>query len=288
MDAERVDIFMPLYVRDFLTATIGWSAEERGHYLTLLMVQWDRGWLPVEVELLNRITPGVASVWSMLEEKFPQGADGVRRNLRLESHRQRAVGIRSARSAAGKAGSRGRWGDGEQPDDGKQVANASVCHTDAMRLPLANQCHPEPEPEPHAEPESHAGNASRHHRHHPREGASQSHRPQQEDGWTGDVGGHWETLRERWNATPNVKPYEPLQFARADLLCDRLCDPAWLAQYPEALARIGAGLKFFRKPPTLLQFLGETFVADVLVGRFDDDWRDQPADRRRTVREGSL
>jgi len=285
MDAERVDIFMPLYVRDFLTATIGWSAEERGHYLTLLMVQWDRGWLPLEVSQLDRITPGVASAWQLLEEKFPVAADGVRRNARLELHRQRAAGIRAARSAAGKAGSRGRWGDEQPTTDGNAIANASVCHASAMRLPLANEWHPEPEPEPPSEPESEE--TVRHHQHHPREGASRSPLPQPEDGWTGNVGDQWVRLREAWNATPGVKPYVPLQFARSDLLVQRLCDPKWVAEYPLALDKLPT-LAFFRKPVTLLQFLGETFVADVLVGRFDDDWRSQAADRQRPVREGTL
>ena len=42
----KVDVWMPLYVSDFLTATLGWTAEERGHYLTLLMAQWAIGNLP--------------------------------------------------------------------------------------------------------------------------------------------------------------------------------------------------------------------------------------------------
>ena len=33
----KVDVYLPLYVRDFLTSTIGWTAEERGHYLTCLL-----------------------------------------------------------------------------------------------------------------------------------------------------------------------------------------------------------------------------------------------------------
>jgi hypothetical protein len=49
MAQHKVDIYMPLYVRDFLTSTLGWSAEERGHYLTLAAlvigtVPLRRGW----------------------------------------------------------------------------------------------------------------------------------------------------------------------------------------------------------------------------------------------------
>ena len=68
---ERVDVYLPLYVRDFLTSTIGWSAEERGHYLTLLMLQWDRDGLPAELDLLEKLSPGIGSVWHVLHDKFP-------------------------------------------------------------------------------------------------------------------------------------------------------------------------------------------------------------------------
>jgi len=80
MDDHKVDIYMPLYVRDFLTSTFGWSAEERGHYLTLLMVQWDRGTLPAGLEDLERLSPGVGTCWAALECKFPVCDDGARRN----------------------------------------------------------------------------------------------------------------------------------------------------------------------------------------------------------------
>jgi uncharacterized protein YdaU (DUF1376 family) len=107
---ERVDIYMPLYVRDFLTATIGWTASERGHYLTLLMLQWDREGLPSDIDALGRLSPGVAEVWGMLQDKFPLEPDGQRRNARLEEHRGRAVSLRRKRSEAGKAAAAARIG----------------------------------------------------------------------------------------------------------------------------------------------------------------------------------
>lgn len=105
---ERVDIYMPLYVRDFLTATIGWTASERGHYLTLLMLQWDRDGLPADIDALGRLSPGVAEVWGVLQDKFPLEPDGQRRNARLEEHRGRAVELRRKRSEAGKAAAAAR------------------------------------------------------------------------------------------------------------------------------------------------------------------------------------
>jgi uncharacterized protein YdaU (DUF1376 family) len=104
----RIDHFLPLYVRDFLTSTIGWTAEERGHYLMLLMISWDRGGLPADLPGLERISPGVTACWRIIEPKFTVCGDGLRRNFRLESHRIKAKEMREKRSAAGAIGGQAR------------------------------------------------------------------------------------------------------------------------------------------------------------------------------------
>lgn len=129
----RVDVYLPLYVRDFLTSTIGWTAEERGHYLTLLMIQWDRGSIPAEANDLERLSPGVCQCWSVLAGKFPVCDDGTRRNAKLEEHRCRCVEIREKRSQAAKSAASGRWSG-----DASRIANASQTHGKRT----ANGCHP--------------------------------------------------------------------------------------------------------------------------------------------------
>ena len=129
----KVDVYLPLYVRDFLTSTIGWTAEERGHYLTLLMIQWDRGSLPAEASDLERLSPGVCQCWPVLAGKFPVCEDGTRRNLKLEEHRVRCVEIREKRSQAAKSAASGRWSG-----DASRIANASQTHSKR----IAKVCHP--------------------------------------------------------------------------------------------------------------------------------------------------
>jgi uncharacterized protein YdaU (DUF1376 family) len=129
----RVDVYLPLYVRDFLTSTIGWTAEERGHYLTLLMIQWDRGCLPADLTDLERLSAGVGKCWNVLSEKFPACDDGTRRNAKLEEHRCRCVEIRERRSQAGKSAASGRW-----CGDASRIANAQQTHSKR----IANVCHP--------------------------------------------------------------------------------------------------------------------------------------------------
>jgi uncharacterized protein YdaU (DUF1376 family) len=129
----KVDVYLPLYVRDFLTSTIGWTAEERGHYLTLLMIQWDRGSLPNDPADMERLSPGVSKCWPVLVTKFPAADDGSRRNQKLEEHRTRCVEIREKRSKAGKSAAAGRW-----QDDASRIANAQQTHSKR----IANACHP--------------------------------------------------------------------------------------------------------------------------------------------------
>jgi uncharacterized protein YdaU (DUF1376 family) len=129
----RVDVYLPLYVRDFLTSTIGWTAEERGHYLTLLMIQWDRGCLPADMADLERLSAGVGKCWNVLSEKFPACEDGTRRNAKLEEHRCRCVEIREKRSQAAKSAASGRW-----CGDASRIANAQQTHSKRT----ANGCHP--------------------------------------------------------------------------------------------------------------------------------------------------
>ena len=129
----RVDVYLPLYVRDFLTSTIGWTAEERGHYLTLLMIQWDRGSLPAEANDLERLSPGVCECWAVLAGKFPVCDDGTRRNAKLEDHRTRCVEIREKRSQAARSAASGRWSG-----DASRIANALQTHSNRT----ANACHP--------------------------------------------------------------------------------------------------------------------------------------------------
>ncbi len=130
---DRVDVYMPLYVRDFLTATIGWTAEERGHYLVLLMLQWDRGALPVELDGLERLSPGVSQCWAIVEPKFPVNAGVGRQNPKLEEHRARCLELNGRRSQAAQSAATRRWSS-----DASRIADASQTH----RKRTAKICHP--------------------------------------------------------------------------------------------------------------------------------------------------
>ncbi|MEI8369783.1 MAG: DUF1376 domain-containing protein [Planctomycetia bacterium] len=266
MSNKRLDFFFPLYVRDFLTSTIGWTAAERGHYLTLLMVQWDRGddGLPADMLSLERISQGVSDCWDLLGEKFPIGEDGKRRNRRLEEHRGKAEQVHERRSTAAKKGNDSRWGDGE--DDRKRIAGRSQTDRPAIANgspgdpgAIAPRSHPQPQPQPHPHP--HPQNT-------PARFARGSSREAGGDGSEWEVQGIWETFRKAFNATPNAEPYNALGCPTAAF--DIVTDPAFGEGYQAALDRMATST-FFDRPAPMTWFLRhwERLLAGEFQERFE-------------------
>ena len=127
--------FFSFYGRDFLAATAGWTAAERGHYLTLLIVQWEQGSIPGDLERLELVSPGISQAWAVLEDKFPAGPAGRRQNVRLEHERARAT---ERSEKASRSASR-RWKDGQ--DDKPGDANAMPTHMRShMPTHMPTQC----------------------------------------------------------------------------------------------------------------------------------------------------
>lgn len=132
------------YPDDFLGGVISMSAEERGVFITLLAMAWNRGnRLTDSVERLAlACASSVDVVKSVLEYKFSNDGDGWR-NERLEQVRLEQAKYRESKSEAGKRGAAKRW-----QDDGSAIADAWQCHSSAIDVPLANDSPPSPSPTP--------------------------------------------------------------------------------------------------------------------------------------------
>lgn len=261
--AKRIDFFLPLYPRDFLASTLGWTASERGHYLTLLMVQWDRGSLPADLPSLERLSPGVGESWGLLDGKFPIGEDGQRRNRRLEEHRAKAEAVAEKRAKAGRAGANGRWNADASGDHGKRMANAFGTHGNRT----ANGCQPQPQPQPQGE----EGEGARR--------RAPEAPPSPADGKMGKArsvdGKTWEMLREAWNAGAGA-PWRSTRPPPEAIAA--LGDPGWLDVALEAIGRLPS-CRYFSDPVDLSQFCGPGFADKVLGGRYDKRYRKGETDR---------
>lgn len=240
--------WFPFFGRDFIAATCGWTAEERGHYVTLLIVQWEQGGLPDDPKRLELISPGVSRVWATLADKFPKSTGGKRKNRRLEHERH----LSHERSERARQSASARWAKQAAADAPAMPEQCSeqcdricdrICSDDASMS--MSYSPPPPPPPPSAFSED------------------------------------WGTLREAWNAAWGEKRQwrsaEPPPEAEA-----RLAEPGWLQDALKAIPAIKTGAcAGFKSPPTLRQFCGRdgrgSFVARLLGGEFVDGVQRRPA-----------
>ena len=138
MASDKTDSYIPFFGRDFLAATMGWPDAAVGAYIRLLIVQWEQGGLPEDLDELAAIAHTVAANWRKLESKFPVDEDGQRRNRRLEEHRAKAGQLAASRKAKAEAAARARWdAPSNAPSNAPSIAQA-----------MPHTCPPSPSPSP--------------------------------------------------------------------------------------------------------------------------------------------
>jgi uncharacterized protein YdaU (DUF1376 family) len=139
---------LPLFVRDYVTATRHMSLAERGAYTDLLFFQWENGQLPKEPERLARLISctidELAAVWSVIGGKFVEGGSGLL-NERLEQHRTKAIALSEKRASSGRSG-------GKQ--SAKQRAKQRGSKTEPVARNLLEAKSNSPSPSPSPSPES--------------------------------------------------------------------------------------------------------------------------------------
>ena len=107
---SAADIWMPLYVPDFLTATTHLSTEETGAYLLVLMGAWTRGGkVPDDEKQLARIAKTDLDTWRRISpvlKPFFTVEGGFWIQCRLLHEKEKAIRNCEKRQAVGKLGGR--------------------------------------------------------------------------------------------------------------------------------------------------------------------------------------
>lgn len=102
--------FFPLYLKDWVLDTRGFSYEDKGVLVDLLCLAWDRGSLPLDVEAIRRLTsctPGAwQRVWATIQVNWIE-RDGGLIFPKLEAAR----GNMERRSQTAKVKAEKRWRD---------------------------------------------------------------------------------------------------------------------------------------------------------------------------------
>lgn len=277
---------LPLFCDDLIASCVDMTPACFGAYMRLLCYAWTRGGLPDDEAACARIAGGIEpGDWAAIRSRLIVLHDGRLTHQRLELERVAVAEIREERSRAGRSGGQAKarnLANGKQTSS-KTVANGvanawqtpskSVAPNPSPSLPSSSSLRSEEEIQQHTTT---------------REDASETHRTRQEAPWKPDPSHEWDRLREAWNATQGVEPFHGFDFPRSDLVAARCSDPAWVRMYPDALARLPS-CRFFDRPVSLRQFLGETFVADVLCGTYDHPKRGRtPAGAGSQPRKGGL
>ncbi|MHC1777546.1 MAG: hypothetical protein AB9834_19265 [Lentimicrobium sp.] len=80
------------YPNDWLGGTMGMTFEEKGAYIHLLMLQFNRGHMTTHM-----IAQEVGHLWDRLNDKFIQDANGMWYNMRLEEEQRKRKGFTESR-----------------------------------------------------------------------------------------------------------------------------------------------------------------------------------------------
>lgn len=122
------------YADDFLAGTVTMTFAQRGLYITLLCIQWNKGFVTPD-DIFDLIGDGTAIAQPSANRvltKFKLLPDGNYQNERMEVERRKQEIFRENRSAAGIKGNDVRW-----HSDGTAMAN-----------PVAKHRSPSPSPTP--------------------------------------------------------------------------------------------------------------------------------------------
>ena len=131
MARSKSDVWMPIYIGDYLADTMRLSTVQHGAYFLLMMEYWRQGPLPDNADELSAIVRADRktwdkSIWPVLKRYFTLGDDGLLHQKRADEERANASGLKAKRTAAAQA----RWNKTTEQEPCKTDANASAKHTD--------------------------------------------------------------------------------------------------------------------------------------------------------------
>jgi uncharacterized protein YdaU (DUF1376 family) len=135
--SKNNNLWMPLYVADYLADTMRLSTEQHGAYMLLIMDYWRNGPPPDDELVLCSITRLSVLQWrkhAPALAEFFDVADGVWNHARIDSERAKSLDINCKRTKSAKDGAAKRWGK-TMPNampNGINSASQQHCQNDAQ------------------------------------------------------------------------------------------------------------------------------------------------------------
>jgi uncharacterized protein YdaU (DUF1376 family) len=148
LSAGKTDIWMPVFIGDYLADTMHLSTEQHGAYLLLLFHLWRRGTLQDDDAALAQITGLGRNAWSQARPvlaEFFQIHAGLWRHGRVERERLRVTAKQLSNSKQAKLAAARRWGKPELLLPGMVEGADAVSNADALPDDADSHSHSEPE-----------------------------------------------------------------------------------------------------------------------------------------------
>jgi uncharacterized protein YdaU (DUF1376 family) len=138
--SAKADLWMPLFIGDYLRDTRRLTTEQHGAYLLLIMEYWVGGPLPDDDAVLANIAGLSSDAWGIhraMLERFFTISGGHWTHKRIDAERIRAIDNQSKRAERAAKAANARWNA-----QGNASGNAP-----SIRQALLGQC-PSPSPSP--------------------------------------------------------------------------------------------------------------------------------------------
>lgn len=134
--AKKVDIWMPLYVADYLSATSRLTTEQHGAYLLLLMDYWKNGAPPDNDAVLAQITRLSPNAWTnarTMLQPFFEVMNGAWVQARVEAEMQKANNNKKINKERGLKGAEARWANKNALSNAPSIVKecSEVCSADS-------------------------------------------------------------------------------------------------------------------------------------------------------------
>ena len=137
--AQKTDIWMPLYIGDYLADTARLTTEQHGAYLLLIMDYWRSGKLPDNDQILAQITKLSPDAWSNAKAMLKQFfiiEDGFLIHKRIEQELIDAKDNKDKKHKRAIAGANARWNKDKNNANSNTNAMLKQCPS-PLPLPLS-------------------------------------------------------------------------------------------------------------------------------------------------------
>jgi uncharacterized protein YdaU (DUF1376 family) len=130
LSVVKTDIWMPVFIGDYLADTMHLSTEQHGAYLLLLFHLWRRGSLRDDDAVLAKISGLGESAWNLQRPvlaEFFKIHDGLWQHGRVEKEKARVAATKQSKVKKAKLAASSRWSKG----DASSIAQAMLGDADS-------------------------------------------------------------------------------------------------------------------------------------------------------------